>query len=96
MHGALAKEFGGDRWHWVMSAILTLARNAEDGAHSYLMDQLKVDVSKQYMQGKNNVLGLGSVRSELSESTTLKMDSAGDQLCLRMSMQTFPFSEIFM
>jgi len=59
VHGALAKEFGGDRWHWVMSAILTLARNAEDGAHSYLMDRLKVDVSKQYMrEGKEHRTGI--------------------------------------
>jgi hypothetical protein len=45
---------------------------------------------------RSDIQGLGSVRRELSESTTLKMDSAGDQLFLRMSMQTFPFSEIFM
>jgi hypothetical protein len=44
---------------------------------------------------KGNAHGLGSVRRELSESTTLKTDSAGDQLFLSMSMQTFPFSEIF-
>jgi len=48
------------------------------------------------MDGTNGSEGLGSVRRELSESTTLKMDSAGDQLFLRMSMQTFPLSEIFM
>lgn len=39
--------------------------------------------------------GLGSVRRELSESTTLKIDSAGDQLFFKISIQTFPFSEMF-
>jgi hypothetical protein len=43
----------------VMSAILTLARNAEDGTHSYLMDRLKVDVSQQYMrEGKEQRTGI--------------------------------------
>ena len=36
-----------------MSAILTLARNAEDGAHSYLMGRLKVDVNKRYTREEN-------------------------------------------
>jgi len=48
------------------------------------------------MEGTNGSEGLGSVRSELSESTTLKMDSAGDQLFFKISIQTFPFSDIFM
>jgi len=48
------------------------------------------------IDGTNGSEGLGSVRRELSESTSLKMDSAGDQLFLSMSMQTFPFSEMFM
>jgi len=39
---------------------------------------------------------LGSVRREESERTTLKRERAGDQLCLRMSMQTFPRSLMFM
>jgi len=48
------------------------------------------------MKGKRDIQGFGSVSRELSESTTLKMDSAGDQLFFRMSMHTFPLSEIFM
>ena len=46
--------------------------------------------------GRGDIQGLGSVRRELRESTTLKIDSAGDQLFFRMSIQTFPLSEIFM
>jgi hypothetical protein len=49
-----------------------------------------------WMRGRSDKQGLGSVRRELSERTTLKIDSAGDQLFFRMSIQTFPFSEIFM
>ena len=80
-----------------MSGLPILARKAEDLAHSYLMGQLEVDMSNNARKKvRNDTQGLGSVRRELSESTTLKMDSAGDQLFLRMSMQTFPFSEIFM
>ncbi len=61
------------------------------------MDQLEVDMRKNTCtRGGNNIQGLGSVSRELRERTTLKMDSAGDQLFLSMSMQTFPFSEIFM
>ena len=39
-------------------------------------------------------LGFGSVRSEDKDSITLNSDKAGDQFCLRMSMQMFPCSEI--
>ena len=42
------------------------------------------------------ILGFGSVRSDDSDSITLKSDSAGDQLCFRMSMHIPPRSEIFM
>lgn len=98
MYRALAKIFGGDRWHWVMmSGLPILARKAVDWVHSYLMGQLEVDISNNTCtKVRSDTQGLGSVRRELSESTTLKMDSAGDQLFLRMSMQTFPLSEIFM
>ena len=41
-------------------------------------------------------LGFGSVRREERESITLYSESAGDQLVLRMSMQTLPRSEMFM
>jgi hypothetical protein len=64
------------------------------------MDQLKDDMSNMsnniWMRRRGDKQGLGSVRRELSESTTLKIDRAGDQLFFRMSIQTFPFSEIFM
>lgn len=49
-----------------------------------------------HMRGWSDIQGLGSVRRELSESTTLKIDSAGDQLFFNMSIQTLPFSEMFM
>jgi hypothetical protein len=79
-----------------MSATLARKRN-ELRACSYLKDRLEDGMSDDtYTGDKSDIQGLGSVRRELSESTTLKMDSAGDQLFLRMSMQTFPFSEIFM
>jgi len=48
------------------------------------------------IDGTNGSEGFGSVSRELSESTTLKIDSAGDQLFFRMSMHTYPLSEIFM
>jgi hypothetical protein len=63
------------------------------------MDQLKKDGMNEIntrMRRRSDKPGLGSVRRELSESTTLKIDRAGDQLFFRMSIQTFPFSEIFM
>lgn len=41
-----------------------------------------------------NILGLGSVKSEDKDSMTLNNDNAGDQLCLRMSIQILPCSEI--
>lgn len=50
-----------------------------------------VDITSNY----DHILGLGSVRSDDSERMTLKRDSAGDQLCLRMSMQMFPLSLMF-
>jgi len=46
-------------------------------------------------EGTNGSCGLGSVRSDESESMTLKSDNAGDQFCLRMSIHMFPLSEIF-
>ena len=42
------------------------------------------------------LLGLGSVSKEERERITLKTESAGDQLCLRISIQTFPRSDMFM
>jgi hypothetical protein len=45
--------------------------------------------------GTSGSEGLGSVRRELSESTTLKIDSAGDQLFFKISIQTLPLSEMF-
>jgi hypothetical protein len=41
-------------------------------------------------------LGLGSVKSEDKDRITLKIERAGDQLFLRMSIQTPPRSEMFM
>ena len=47
-------------------------------------------------QGKTDALGFGSVSKEDNDRTTLKRERAGDQLCLRMSMQMLPRSLIFM
>ena len=41
-----------------------------------------------------NVRGFGSVNREERDSMTLNNDSAGDQLCLRMSIQMLPLSDI--
>ena len=43
-----------------------------------------------------DALGFGSVSNEDKERITLKRERAGDQLCLRMSMQMLPRSLIFM
>ena len=40
--------------------------------------------------------GFGSVSNDERDKITLKRDSAGDQLCFRMSMQIPPRSEMFM
>jgi hypothetical protein len=38
---------------------INVSAHRQDGAHSYLMDQLKVDVSKQYMrEGKEQRTGI--------------------------------------
>ena len=43
-----------------------------------------------------NILGLGSVSREERERMTLKRERAGDQLCLRISIQMLPRSLMFM
>lgn len=48
------------------------------------------------IEGTRGSWGFGSVSSDDSESMTLKRESAGDQFCLRMSMQIPPLSEMFM
>jgi hypothetical protein len=43
-----------------------------------------------------SVRGFGSVSRDERDRITLKIDNAGDQFCLRMSIHTEPRSEIFM
>lgn len=45
---------------------------------------------------RGHLLGLGSVSRDERERITLNRDNAGDQLCLRMSIQMFPLSLMFM
>lgn len=47
------------------------------------------------IEGTRGSFGFGSVRREESERITLNKDNAGDQLCLRMSIQIPPRSEMF-
>lgn len=62
----------------------------DDSKHVYNGVKLKI-VSVQ----KADARGFGSVRSEERESMTLNKERAGDQLCLSISMQMFPRSEMF-
>lgn len=48
------------------------------------------------MKVDDNLLGFGSVNMDERDSMTLNIESAGDQLCFKMSMHTEPLSEIFM
>ena len=65
---------------------------------SYLVGHLSIGElakSREIVKARY-LLGLGSVSKEERERITLKTESAGDQLCLRISIQTFPRSDMFM